>query len=325
MFRRRAEQANAGRYQGIIATGEWCGGKVSGVARQDGGQDRRSETRPRNDGAGIRVSTQRINIRRRGMQRRRIAKGGWRSKPRGKDRREIRLGCTERSHSARGTGRPASREGGERNHSRRENMEAEGSGKAQRWMRSCGAGDNQGRREVDRKGKRKMEDCMQQGIPVYEVSEGESEDMAEGREEYVQEVRRNGRNKPATRNGEDEGGSPMNGAGRDRGRYRRGRGRRGRGGRRGRDVAAGRSRRGRQCSPSQDEEAETATGDGYRPTRQTIGNRVRIAEKEYREKSNPKIKRIIEHWEEEAIQASQRMRWKIGLISCLIQGTREEE
>lgn len=40
-----------------------------------------------------------------------------------------------------------------------------------------------------------------------------------------------------------------------------------------------------------------------RQTRQKIGNRVRIAEKEYREKSNPKIKRIMEHWEEEAIQA----------------------
>lgn len=270
MFRRRAEQANAGRYQGIIATGEWCGGKVSGVARKDSGRDRRSETRPRNDGAGIGNNTQRINIRGKGMQRRRLAKEGWRAKPRGKDRKAIRLCCTERSHSSRRMRRPAGREGGERNRSRRENMEEEGSGKAQRWMRSSGADDDQGRREVDRKGKRKIEDCMQQGIPVYEVSEGESEDMAEGQEEYVQEVRRNGRNKPVTGNGEDEGGSPTNGVGRGRGRYRRGKGQRGRGGRRGWDVAAGRSRRGRQCSPSQNEEAETATGDGNRPTRKTI-------------------------------------------------------
>lgn len=40
-----------------------------------------------------------------------------------------------------------------------------------------------------------------------------------------------------------------------------------------------------------------------RQGRRTIETRVGIVERAYNEMTNPKIRRIIEHWEEEAIQA----------------------
>lgn len=60
-------------------------------------------------------------------------------------------------------------------------MEAEGSGSARRWTRNSGLED-QSKPEEDRKGKRKVEDAVQEKMQVFDISEDESEEMEKDQE-----------------------------------------------------------------------------------------------------------------------------------------------
>lgn len=160
------------------------------------------------------------------------------------------------------------------------------------------------------KGKGKLEEDPEKFyIPVYEVSEDDSEDheaefemAAEGNVNRGRNEQGNGNR--ATKRGQEEAeGRQEPGDKAERGRRGRGRVRRGRGSQSRRGIADGRSRRGRRCRKGIVEDGETSTRAEGRQGRRTIETRVRTAERAYNERTNPKIRRIIENWEEEAIQA----------------------
>lgn len=152
------------------------------------------------------------------------------------------------------------------------------------------------------KGKGKLEEGPEQfHIPVYEVfadeseeNEAEFETVAQGNDNCDRNEKITG-NRATKRGREEDEGRQELGAEEGRGRRRRGRGRRGRGGQSRRGVADGRSRRGRRCREGTVEDGETSAGAAGRQGRRTIETRVRIAERAYNKRTNPKIRRIIEH------------------------------
>lgn len=89
-------------------------------------------------------------------------------------------------------------------------------------MRNSGF-EEQSKNEADRKGKRKLEDETQPNSPVYEISEGESEELEAGQENDVREEWWISQNKSTDGIDEEEGGNPLQFAGRGRGGNRRGR------------------------------------------------------------------------------------------------------
>lgn len=153
-------------------------------------------------------------------------------------------------------------------------MEGEGSASGRRWLRSGGQ-EFQHKSLEDVKGKWMVDTEGKMYVQSVEIFEEENEEQQDIQEEAAW------RNRWKCLPGEDSednevergcaGGRSRGGM---RGRGRRGRGRRGRGGSKRRDVAEGRSRRGRQCSPVQVLEDEPAADEDSRRTRQTISDRI---------------------------------------------------
>jgi len=124
-------------------------------------------------------------------------------------------------------------------------MEGEGSGSGRRWLRSGGQ-EVHHKIPEDLKGKRKVEAEGKPRVQFVEISEEENEEQQDIQGEEVWRNRWKrllGEESEDTEIERDRAGGRSGGG--LRGRGRRGRGRRGRGGRQRKDVAEGRSRRGR--------------------------------------------------------------------------------